>query len=60
MLSNQHQYLLRYNDVVQTDNTCQTNWFDIYLTFLVIVNNNTKSHLITQYLSKDETIKSYE
>ncbi|PKK58010.1 hypothetical protein RhiirC2_797003 [Rhizophagus irregularis] len=42
------------------DNTCRTNWFDMYLTFLVIIDNNTKSHLVAQCLSEDETIESYE
>lgn len=60
MLSNQYQCLLRYNDVIQTDNTCQTNWFDMYLTLLVIIDNNTKSRLVAQCLSKDETTKSYK
>ncbi|GBC20424.2 protein FAR1-RELATED SEQUENCE 5-like [Rhizophagus irregularis DAOM 181602=DAOM 197198] len=60
MSPNQHQCLLRYNDIVQTDNTCRTNWFDMYLTLLVIVDNNTKSRLVAQCLSEDETIESYE
>jgi hypothetical protein len=54
----QHQCLLRYNDVVQTDNTCRTNWFDMYLT--LVVDNNTKSRLVAQCLSEDETVESYE
>lgn len=56
----QHQCLLRYNDIVQTDNTCRTNWFDMYLTLLVVVDNNTKSRLVAQCLSEDETVDSYE
>ncbi|EXX64746.1 hypothetical protein RirG_139870 [Rhizophagus irregularis DAOM 197198w] len=60
MSSSQHQCLLQYNDVIQTDNICQTNWFDMYLTFLVVIDNNTKSRLIAQCLSEDETIESYE
>ncbi|PKY60795.1 hypothetical protein RhiirA4_431379 [Rhizophagus irregularis] len=60
MSPSQHQCLLRYNDVIQTDNTCRTNWFDMYLTFLVVIDNNTKSRLVAQCLSEDETIKSYE
>ncbi|CAB4493479.1 unnamed protein product [Rhizophagus irregularis] len=60
MSPNQHQCLLRYNDIVQIDNTCQTNWFDMYLTLLVIVDNNTKSRLVAQCLSEDGTIESYE
>ena len=42
------------------DNTCQTNWFNMYLTMLIIVNNNTKSCFIAQCLSEDETVESYE
>ncbi|PKY30732.1 hypothetical protein RhiirB3_447968 [Rhizophagus irregularis] len=40
------------------DNTCQTNWFDMYLTLLVVIDNNTKSRLVAQCLSKDETTKN--
>ena len=32
----------------------------MYLTLLIVVDNNTKSHLVTQCLSEDETIESYE
>ncbi|CAI2170949.1 7172_t:CDS:2 [Funneliformis geosporum] len=32
----------------------------MYLTLLVVIDNNTKSCLVAQYLSEDETIKSYE
>jgi hypothetical protein len=29
----------------------------MYLTLLVIIDNNIKSHLVAQYLSKNKTIK---
>ena len=32
----------------------------MYLTMLIIVNNNTKSRLVAQCLSEDETVESYE
>ncbi len=51
---------ISYKDMVQTDNTYQTNWFDIYLTMLIVVNNNIKSYLIAQYLLKNKTVESYE
>jgi hypothetical protein len=54
MSHNQYQCLLWYNDVVQTDNTYRTNWL------LVVIDNNTKSRLIAQCLSEDETTESYE
>ncbi|CAB4473727.1 unnamed protein product [Rhizophagus irregularis] len=60
MSPSQHQCLLQYNDVIQTDNICRTNWFYMYLTFLVVIDNNTKSRLVAQCLSEDETIESYE
>jgi hypothetical protein len=60
MSPSQNQCLIRYNDVVQTDNTCQTNWFGMYLTMLIVVDNNTKSRLVAQCLSEDETVESYE
>ncbi|CAG8776315.1 12470_t:CDS:2, partial [Gigaspora rosea] len=51
---------LKNEDEVQTDNTCCTNWFRMYLTLLVAVNSNTKSPLVAQCLSKDETLESYK
>ena len=60
MLPIQQQCLIRYIDVVQTDNTCCTNWFDMYLTLLVVINNNTKTRLVAQSLSDDKTTKSYK
>jgi hypothetical protein len=32
----------------------------MYLILLVTIDNNTKSHLVVQYLLKDKTIESYE
>ncbi len=60
MSPTQQQCLIRYNDIVQTDNTCRINWFDMYLTRLVVVDNNTKTRLVAQSLSEDETTESYE
>src|ERR1043166_7111694 len=60
MLPNQNQCLIHYNDVVQTNNMCQTNWFDMYLTMLIVVDNNTKNRLVAQCLSEDETVESYK
>ena len=57
MSFNQYQYLLQYNDVIQIDNIYWINWFDMYLTLLVVVNNNTKSRFVAQCLSEDEIIK---
>ncbi|CAG8839986.1 25095_t:CDS:1, partial [Cetraspora pellucida] len=56
----QQQYLICYIDIVQTDNMCQTNWFNMYLTLLVVVDNNTRTWLVAQSLSDDETTESYE
>ncbi|RIB24399.1 hypothetical protein C2G38_2168662 [Gigaspora rosea] len=55
----QQQYLIQYLDIVQTDNTYKTNWFDMYLTLVVIIDNNTKTRLVAQLLSEDEPTKSY-
>ncbi|CAG8552536.1 7206_t:CDS:1, partial [Dentiscutata heterogama] len=60
MLPMQQQYLICYINVVQTDNMYQTNWFNMYLTLLVVINNNTKTQLVAQSLSEDEMTKLYE
>ena len=52
--------MVRYIDIIQTDNTCRTNWFDMYLTLLVVIDNNIKTRLVAQSLSDDETIELYE
>ncbi|CAG8486451.1 1863_t:CDS:2, partial [Scutellospora calospora] len=56
----QQQYLIHYIDIIQTDNICQTNWFNMYLTLLVVVDNNIRTWLVAQSLSDDETTESYE
>ncbi|CAG8625942.1 20818_t:CDS:2, partial [Cetraspora pellucida] len=56
----EQQCLIHYIDIVQTDNTCKTNWFDIYLTLLIVINNNTKTQLICQAFSDDKTTEAYK
>ena len=46
--------------VVICDNTCKTNWYDMYLNLLVVIYNNTKIRLVCQGLSEDETSGSYQ
>ena len=48
MLPIQQQILVCYNDIVQTDNICQTNWFNMYLILLVVIGNNIKTQLVAQ------------
>src|SRR2546423_5262374 len=56
----QVQLLIQYRDVVICDNTCKTNWYDMYLSLLIIVDNNTRTRLVCQGLSEDETSGSYQ
>lgn len=53
----QVQLLIKYQDVVICDNTCKTTGM---ISLLVIINNNTKTQLLCQGLSEDETNGSYQ
>jgi hypothetical protein len=48
-----------YNDVILNDNTAKTNWYEIALSFFVVIDNNMKSQIVAQALLDRETKDFY-
>ncbi|CAG8725454.1 17072_t:CDS:2, partial [Gigaspora rosea] len=55
----QHDLYVRYQDVIQHNNTYSTNQFKMSLGFFVIVDNNNQSRLVEQVLINDETAEVF-
>lgn len=60
MTGDQQKLYARYHDVLQTDNTFQTNRYRMPLTLFVVVDCEGRSRIVMQGIMSNETMESYK
>lgn len=60
MTGDQQQLYARYHDVLQTDNTFQTNRYRMPLTLFIVVDCDGRSRIVMQGIMSNETMESYK
>ena len=55
----QRELYCRYNDIIIVDTTYNTNWFQMMLCIIAVVNSNYKTRLVICTIIEDETLDTY-
>ncbi len=56
----QRELYNKYNDVIIVDITYNTNWFQIMLCIITIIDNNYKTQIVACAIIEDETLDIYK